>query len=381
VTHSPPRAPHRTLALLATLVAASLAPPVHAAVAKPAPRTFDIQAALQIVRQAREFEDRNAYSLALAQWRRLRSLAPIDGDLELAVALDEARVGQLDSAAVRLAGPTLSAAALDTLPQTRFRSYTVEREGVYVNGVFDGWHWYVWRARAEVAAARGRWDEATAAAHRGVAARPASGKEWLLLALCAAHAGAIDEAHAALERAITLDVTVPEAHYLAGLLAWREGRKTEAQTSFRAAVAADSTASEPAMALVRSRLSGAAPDSLPTAFLTGKRAVAMLTSSAGPKLEEFLQIEQAAILAHREDPVVPASLTGIMTGQRIPLWLFIDEDGRVILNDLPWSSGIGYPTAVISELLKDFSHWRFLPAKVRGEPRATWVDLQYAFPR
>lgn len=25
--------------------------------------------------------------------------------------------------------------------------------------------------------------------------------------------------------------------------------------------------------------------------------------------------------------------------------------------------------------------WRFLPAKIRGEPNAAWVDVQYAFSR
>jgi len=132
---------------------------------------------------------------------------------------------------------------------------------------------------------------------------------------------------------------------------------------------------------VRSRLPGTAPDSLPTTFLTGKRAVGMLTSTTGPKLEEFLQLDQVHILAHREDPVLPDSLKVRFKGQKVFLWLFVDDDGRVIMNDLPWSAGGGYPTPVIAELLKHLSAWRFLPAKVQGAPRAAWVDVQYAFPR
>ncbi|MEK7331391.1 MAG: hypothetical protein AAB113_11385, partial [Candidatus Eisenbacteria bacterium] len=119
----------------------------------------------------------------------------------------------------------------------------------------------------------------------------------------------------------------------------------------------------------------------PTVFLTGGRSVGMLTSTAGPKLEEFLQIEQAVILAHREDPVLPDSLKARMNGQKVPLWLFVNDEGRVILNDLPGSAGGGYPTPVIADLLKHLSAWRFLPAKIRGEPHAAWVDVQYAFPR
>jgi hypothetical protein len=383
VTHGPARAPHRTLAVLATFVAACLAPPVPAvaAAAPPAAHPFDREAAVQLVRQAREFENHNAYSLALGEWRRLRAVTPLDGDLELTTAVDEARAGQLDSAEVRLAGPILSAAAVDTLPVTRYRYYTGDREGVYVNGGYDGWHWYVWRARAEVAAARGQWAEAITAARRCVAARPVSGKDWLLLALCAAHAGQVDEARDAALRAIAIDVTVPEAHYLAGVLAWRAGRTAEAQARFRSAVAIDSTAPEPALALVRSRLPGATPDSLPTDFLTGRRVVAMLTSSAGPKLEEFVQADQGVGVTHHEDPVLPDTLSAMMKAQQVPVWLYVDETGRVVLNEVPWSSGHEFPVPVISGLIQTLSRWRFQPATVRGEPRPAWIDFDYVFPR
>jgi tetratricopeptide (TPR) repeat protein len=353
------------------------------AVARPAapPVALDRQAALQIVRQARDFEDHGAYWRAIAEWRRVRTGSPLDGDLELAIALDEARAGLLDSAAVRLAGPVLSAAALDTLPVSRYRNYTVEREGVYLGGRFEGWHWYVWRARAEVAAALGRWNEATAAARRCVAARPLSGTEQLLLAVCAGRAGLASEARAAARAATSLDPTLPEAQYLAGLWAWRDGRRAEAQTWFRSAVAIDSTLRPAAVALVRSRLPGAAPDSLPTQVLTGERAVGMLTSTVGPKLEEFVQDEEPVSLVHRQDPDLPDSLRARMVREPIPLWLFVSRDGRVVLQDLPWSSGHGYPTSLVAEVLKHVAAWRFQPAKRHGEPQATWVALRYALPQ
>ena len=97
----------------------------------------------------------------------------------LALALDEARSGQLDSAAARLWSPLLSEAMADTLPPERRRRYPWEREQLWVNGWYDGWPWYIARARAEVAASLGRWPQALEAARACVAARPLAGKEWL----------------------------------------------------------------------------------------------------------------------------------------------------------------------------------------------------------
>ena len=144
---------------------------------------------VQIAARARHYEEHGEYAAALGVWRRLHPLVRADGDLELASAIDEARSGQLESAATRLSGALLTAAGLDTLPTTRYHPYPAARESLYLNGSFDGWHWYIWRARAEVAATRRRWEEATIAARQCVAARPVSGKEWLLLAICAGRAG------------------------------------------------------------------------------------------------------------------------------------------------------------------------------------------------
>src|SRR6185369_6108405 len=140
----------------------------------------------------------------------------------------------------------------------------------------------------------GRWHEARQAAEVAVAARPLAGKEWLLLAVCAGREGDRGAAETAAARAAVLDPTLPEARYLAGLFAWRGGRRAAAQSEFRAAVALDSSYRAPALALVRSRLPGAAPDSLPAEFLTGVREVGMLTSPMGPKLEEFVQMDTPA---------------------------------------------------------------------------------------
>ena len=339
---------------------------------------------MQIAARARHDEDHGAYPQALAQWLRLRPLVPLDGDLELATALDEARGGQLDSAAARLADRVLSAAALDTLPVTRYRAYPTGREGLYLNGSFDGWHWYVWRARAEVAAARGRWEEATIAARQCVAARPVSGKDWLLLAVCAGRAGRAGlagEARAAARQAVTLDRGLPEAHYLDALWAWRDGRRPDAQAGFRAAVTVDSTFRPAAVALVRSRLPASAPDSLPSEFLTGPRAVGMLTSRVGPKLEEFVKTEGVPILANMVRPVVPDSLKGRIAARKLKVWLFVDPEGRVILHELPWYPPGLFPTPVVSELVALLPQWSFGAETIRGDPRGVWVDISQTFPR
>jgi hypothetical protein len=51
---------------------------------------------IDIATRARVFEEQGAYASALAELRRLRSVQGPDADVELAVALDEARVGLID---------------------------------------------------------------------------------------------------------------------------------------------------------------------------------------------------------------------------------------------------------------------------------------------
>lgn len=355
------------------------APPAAAAPARPtAADTARLQALLEIAWNARQIEGRGDYAGALVQWRRLRPQVALDGDVELAMAIDEARTGQLDSAAARLAGPTLSRAALDTLPVRRYRIYPTQREGMTINGTFDGWHWYVWRARAEVSAARGRWDEATIAARRCVEARPMNGTEWLLRAVCAGRAGHADEARAAAREAARLSPALPEARYLAALWAWKDGRRTEAQEGFRAAVAADSAFQPAVVALLRARMPGSAPDTLPATVLAGPRAVGMLTSPASPKIDDELAVDQVPILAGRAHPARPDSLIG----RQVKLWLYIDAQGRVALVEPAWYPPASLPTAVVAELMALVpGTWRFLPASEKNTPRPMWVDFNYLFQR
>ena len=76
---------------------------------------------------------------ALTQLKLLRGMQGPDADLELTIALDEARTGLSDSAWARLHGPILAAALADTAGLGRRSEYPFQREGAWVNGRFDGW--------------------------------------------------------------------------------------------------------------------------------------------------------------------------------------------------------------------------------------------------
>ena len=109
-------------------------------------------------RLARQFEDLGEYDSAAVTLRALSA------QMEFAVALDLARAGAPDSARVLLHGPLLSAALADSCPPARRRPYGPDRDALWTNGVYDGWRWTIARARAEVDARLGRWEEARAEA-------------------------------------------------------------------------------------------------------------------------------------------------------------------------------------------------------------------------
>ena len=349
------------------------------AAATRAPAPPSRKTVLQRAAEARSLEDLGAYGQAASALRELRGRVAPDADLEIALALDEARTGQLDSAATRLWGPLLSRALADTMPLARRHTYGWQREGVWTNGRFDGWHWYVARARAEVAARRGRWAEARDAASEAVAALALSGQEWLILALCAGHAGDLDVAERSARRAAWLDPTLPEAQYLAGLFDWRAGRRAAARESFRAAVALDSSYREPALALVRSLLPGAAPDSLPGRLLTGVRAVALLTSPARPKLDEFVQMDTPATILQQDLPALPDSLKGRFKPVQMYLPIMVDERGRAVLQELPYSTPEQFPEALERLTLLSMSGWRYTPATRHGVPQRVWANVQILY--
>jgi tetratricopeptide (TPR) repeat protein len=285
----------------------------------------------------------------------------------------------VDSAAALLWNPTVTAAVTDSMPLARRHKYPWHHESLWLNGRFDGWHWYVARARAEVAGSLGRWNDALAAARQCAVARENSGKDWLLLALCAGRTGAWDEAAAAEHRAETLDPTLPEAFYLRGLLEWRAARRASAREAFGRAIGLDSTYREAALAAARTRLP-VPPDTLPIRFLTGRREAGMLTSAARPKPEEYVQMDRPPEFVRGAQAVVPDSLkTGWEQIQMSPLVL-VDERGLIVLNELSWGRGSKVPDAMIGLMLSSLPHWLHHPGMRMGRPYPMWVsiDLDYS---
>ena len=356
--------------------AAKRSPPRHAAARTPRP---DGTTQLEAAKSARQLEELGAYAAAAAKLRALRRVAPPDADLDLALAMDLARSGARDSAAMLLWTPRMDAALVDTLPITRRHAYPWEREALWVNGRFDGWHWYVARVRAELAASLGRWTDARRAAEDCVRAHPLAGKEWLLLAVCAGREGRADQAALAAREAVALDPTLPEAFYLCGLYDWRDGHLTLARQRFRAAADLDSTWVIPAAAYVRTRLPGAAPDSLPTEVLVGQRAAALLCSPVRPKVDEYLQVDETAAVEHRGAPQVPESLMAELGTVELALPVLVDEQGRAVLNDLPWFPPQAMPPSVVSALVRCLTDWRFRPAMKNGLPFPVWASVDFSY--
>jgi len=359
-----PRLKHLALAIVSLVLAAAPA------------ATATAEALVDQARSAREIEDLGAYTRALDLLKALRAKTAPDADLEFAIALDEARIGQLDSARVRLWSPLMSAALLDTLPYERRVPYFWDRESKWLNGRFDGWHWGIARARAEVAVRLGRYEDAVDAAEIAVAAQPLSGKEWHVLATCQALAGQLKEATESALHAAILDPTLPEPAYLAGVLAWRQGHKPLADRALRDAIKRDSTWSTPAIALVRLHLPVKA-DTIPTSFFTGLREVAVLTSPVGPKLEQFRQMEQPAALLKKVEPEFPPELHLEKPPPPLILSVLLDKSGHPALTDLPWLPIGSVPEAWISAVMRALPEWQYRAAQLHGEPQPVWVTVTY----
>ena len=379
------------LAAPARAVTAPAAAPAHHALAPrasralkatapaPAGRSELFKPPAQVASDARVAEENGAYALAMDKLRELRARVAPDPDLELALALDEARSNQADSAWARLSGKLLMNAMQDEGTAARHRDYPFQREPLWLDGTFDGWHWYIARARAELALQMGRWNDAYDAAMIAVRARPQSGKDHLLAALAAGRAGDLAGARREADAAAWLDPLLPEAQYLAGLHAWHAGDRAGARVAFHRAIAADSAYRAPALALARLRVPGIAPDSLPVRYLTGVRMAFMLTSALRPKLEEYSQNDVLAALQGIPQVVLPDSLKARMKLAK-PLQYFVtvlvDEHGRPVGDDLPWSAPGQMPDAAVVQILRLAAQWRFRPAVKLSRNVRSWATVQ-----
>lgn len=335
---------------------------------------------IELAVQARALEEQGNYLAALGVLKTLRGMQAPDADLELAIALDEARTGLADSAWARLYSPLLSAALADTAGLARRTEYPFQREPLWVNGHFDGWYWYVARARAELALARRDWREAMAMASRAATARPLSGKEALLLAIAAGHSGDAPLSEAAAAWAAYLEPWLPEAHYLSGLWAWRNGKRDDARASLRMAASLDSSWREPVLALARLQLPAMPADSLPVRFLYGRRACAQLTSAKRPKHEEYIQFDTTPMLAFNPMTQPPDSLRAQLHLKK-PIQLFLQvlvgERGVPLLVELPYVTEAQVPAAIVNHIVSVVGDWRFIAARRFEKPQRSWASVQY----
>ena len=374
----------RARAGLVALAVQALAPAAFAAQLPGAPSALAPVAApavppgppIERARLARQFEDIGEYDSAAVTLRSLRAQVAPDADLELALALDLARAGAPDSARVLLHGPVLSAALADSCPPARRRPYGPDRDALWTNGQHDGWRWTIARARAEVDARLGRWEEARAAARLAVTERPLAGREWLVVAVCSGRAGDLAGAERDARLAAYLDPMLPEAQYLVGLFEWRAGRRSDALQRFATAAALDSLY-EPAVR-ARRRLSffpGAAPDSLPGVFLTRGREAGLLASPTGPKLESAWRMDRNAVVLQRTMVPVPDSAQVEIKPLRIILPVLVDERGRAVLCELPWIPPDDLPAPLVAVLLQSLPGWRFAPAERFGRPARSWTTV------
>lgn len=332
---------------------------------------------LEIAFNARNLEDAGAYGQAADQLKSLRGKTKRDVDLEIALALDLARSGQPDSALAILSSKTLEAAANDSMPIRRRAEYPYGRETMWVNGVFDGWNWYILRARAELEAKKGRWKEAAAWAGRATEAWALSGKDWHILAVCAEQAGEDDVARRANAQATLLDSTIPEAWYMAGLWAWRDGKRSDALADFRRAVRLDSSYQAPALAMIKARLPGAQPDPFPKELFTGFRQAALLTSPVGPKPEEFVQMDTPASLDIAADTAVVDSIPPGVHPFVIVLSLLVNDQGMPVLTQLPWYEPSRLDFRKVIRIINSVPAMRFTPATRFHRPSAVWVSIDY----
>jgi hypothetical protein len=358
--------------------AATKPAPARSGTAKPAAGTS--AKPIDIATRARVFEEQGAYASALEELKRLRAVQGPDADVELAVALDEARVGLVDSAWARLHSPILERALADTAGDLRRTEYPFQREGMWVNGTFDGWYWYIARARAELALARRDWPQMMRMASVAASARPLSGKEALLVALAASHSGDAEYGEAAAAWAAYLEPWLPEAHYLSGLWAWRRGRRADARASLETAAALDSSWRDPVLALARLALPGSQPDSFPTRFLTGVRACAMLTSPRRPKQEEFVQFDRTPMLVFNPQTQPPDSILAPMNLKKpthLYLQVLVGVKGEPLMAELPYVTEAKVPAALVNYLLTQIGTWRFAAAQKFDKPQRSWASVEY----
>ena len=335
--------------------------------------------ALELAKNAQAFEEIGAYARALEELQKLRPLVKRDADLELEMALLQARLASWDSAAVLLANLPLTKAMTDSQPASRRVPYPWQKPLVWTNGQYDGWSWYVWRARAELAAQRRDWSQALANQERAARERAWSGKEWVLLGVFQARVGRWEDAARSFDRGLLLEPILPEAHYYKGLSDWRSGHRGDALVDFGEAIRLDSLFDEAVLARARLRLGTGHVDSLPPWLLRGRSADALLTSMERPKYEEMVQPDQPAGALEAPQPHYPPSIPPFGTGHTAMIPVLVGEDGRVLIADPPYMNPAQWPDSLIGAAVGVLRDWRFFPGRRSGVPIRSWSDAPVHF--
>ena len=107
----------------------------------------------------------------------------------------------------------------------------------------------------------------------------------------------------------------------------------------------------------------------------------MLTSGAGPKIDERIEPDVLVLLYGIPHPQIPDSLRRAFTRPRhIALPTLVGPNGRAVLHELPWFAPGAIPEGLIPRLLADVSGWRFRPASKLSQPIAVWTWVEIEIP-
>src|SRR5262249_51631646 len=61
------------------------------------------------------------------------------------------------------------------------------------------------------------------------------------------------------------------------------------------------------------------------------------------------------------------------------LSLLIDEQGRPVVNEIPWFRPGELPEHKMTRILNSVPSWRFTPAMRLGSPHAVWINMDFSF--
>jgi hypothetical protein len=97
-----------------------------------------------------------------------------------------------------------------------------------------------------------------------------------------------------------------------------------------------------------------------------------------PKVEEFVQMDESAVILQRGSPAIPDSVAARMPALDLPLNVLVDERGRIVLASLPWTPPDQMSPVVVSGVVGSLTRWRFRAAMKNNAPHAVWATVEYS---